>query len=431
MTATAVRRPLFLPADRDLPGAADLLAGAGAAAVARFLDERGLEPHRVEPAQAHYRPGRWLAVCFRTGAVDRSSGRPLSPTVTVECRAGQSDLLVWAFPDDPALPGLAVAAGAAHVRRRLRPRPANVVVEPLRYRPRRRAVFRYRLDGDRVLFGKVVTPGRGRRLLALADPLRSTGLRLALPVGRVAPGALVVPELVGASLRDLLLTGGLLPAPEWVAALSEDLHTRSLPALAAAGLSPAGDRTEKRRRVDPPTALCAAQMVARLLPSEGCAPGRLAEAVITWEEESEPPEQRMVHGDLYENQVLVDGDSLGLIDLDDVGLGDPLLDAANFSAHLLVLGTSGTPAGARILGYREALRAAFCGRLDADPAALSWREAYCLLRLASGPFRVLHPEWPRRMADRLALATAVLASRSRRPSHRTAQPVAPTGHSRP
>ncbi len=407
MTATAVRRPPSLPADRDLPGAADLLAGAGAAAVARFLDERGLEPHRVEPAQAHYRPGRWLAVCFRTGVVERSSGRPLCPTVTVECRAGEPDL-VWTFPDDPALPGLAVAADAACVRQRLRPSPGDLAVEPLRYRPRRRAVLRYRLEGKRVLFGKVVNPARGRRQLALADALRSTGLQLALPVGRIGPGALVFPALPGTPLRDLLLAGGPLPPPERVVALSEELHRRSLPALAAAGVALAGERATNRRRVDPATALGAARLVARLLPAEGCAAGRLAEAVVAWEEESAPPEPRVVHGDLYENQVFVNGDSLGLVDLDDLGPGDALLDAANFTGHLLVLGASGPAAAAVILRYREELRAAFLRRLDADPVALAWREAYCLLRLAAGPFRVLHPDWPRRMADRLALATWAL-----------------------
>jgi hypothetical protein len=163
-----------------------------------------------------------------------------------------------------------------------------------------------------------------------------------------------------------------------------------------------------RRRVDPGTALAAAQLVARLLPGEGCTAGRLAEAVIGWEEGSEPPDEWIVHGDLYESQVLVDGGTLGLIDLDDLGPGDPLLDAANFSAHLLLLGASGLPAGSPILRYREELRAAFCRRFDADPAFLARREAYCLLRLVSGPFRVLHPDWPRRMADRLALATAAL-----------------------
>jgi hypothetical protein len=416
MTATAVRRPPSIPADRDLPGAADLLADAGAARIARFLDERGLEPHRVEPAQAHYRPGRWLTVCFRTSGVERSSGLPVCPTVTVECRSGEPEA-VWAFPDDPALPGLAAAADAGFVRRRLRPRPGTVVIDPMRYRPRRRAVLRYRLlDGDRsagpsprdrMLFGKVVTPGRGRRLLALAEALRPSGLRLGLPVGRVAPGALLLPVLPGTSLRDLLLAGGSLPTPERVVGLSEDLHRRSRPVLPG---GVAADKGTIRRRVDPGTALCAAQVVARLLPDHACAAARLAEAVTHWAEESESDEW-IVHGDLYENQIVVDGQNLGLIDLDDLGPGDPLLDAANFSAHLLVLAVAGPPAAGTILRYREELRAVFLGVFDADPAALAWREAFCLLRLASGPFRVLHPDWPRRMADRLALATQALSVR--------------------
>jgi hypothetical protein len=404
VAAAAVRRSPSFPVDRDLPGAADLLADAGLQRVARFLDGRGLEPHRVEPAQAHYRPGRWLAVCYRTAAVERASGRPLCPTVTVECRAGEADL-IWAFPEDPALPGLAVASDPGRVRRRLRPRPAEVVVEPLRYRPRRRAVLRYRLDGNRLLFAKVVTPRRGRRLLALAETLRSTGLRLALPAGHAGPGALVLPVLSGTPLRDLLLAGRPLPAPDHVAGVSVELHQRCSPLL------PPADRATTRRVVDPGTALCAARIVSRLLPGEACAAGRLAEAVIGWAEGAEPPEEWIVHGDLYENQVFIEGEALGLVDLDDLGPGDPLLDAANFIAHLRVLAAAGPPAAPVIGRYREELRTAFLRRLDADPADLAWREAYCLLRLATGPFRVLHAEWPRRMADRLALATEALSVR--------------------
>jgi hypothetical protein len=407
MAAVAVRHLPSAPFDRDLPGAADLLAACGTDRVARFLDERGLEPHRVEPAQAHYRPGRWLTVCFRTAAVERPSGRPLTPTVTVECRAGEPSAL-WVFPDDPALPGLAAAVDGRVVRRRLRPRPPQFLVEPLRYRPRRRAVLRYRVGDQTVLFGKVLPPGRGRRLLTLAHVLRPGGLRLALPWGRIAPGALVLPDLPGISLRTLLLAGGPVPAPDRVAGLPAELHQLCRPALSPA----TGDRPTIRRRVDAGTALSAAQVVARLLPELGCAAGRLAEAVVACAEEAEPPEEWIVHGDLYENQVLVDGESFGLLDLDDLGPGDPLLDAANFSAHLLVLGTAGPPGAGTILRYREELRAAFCRRLDADPAALAWRESYCLLRLASGPFRVLHPDWPRRMADRLDLASGVLSGRS-------------------
>jgi hypothetical protein len=402
MAAPAVRRPPILPVERDLPGAADLLAGAGVQRVARFLDERGLEPQRADPAQVHYRPGRWLAVCFRTTAVERVSGRPLWPMVTVECRAGEPDA-IWAFPDDPALPGLPAAFDGRLVGRRLSPRPSGLTAEPLRYRPRRRAVLRYVVEGRTVLFSKVVTPRRGRRLLALAHALRHADLPLALPAGWVAPGALVLPVLPGASLRTLMLANAALPAPDRVAALSDELHRQ------CSGVTVWNhDRVGARRQVDAGTALGAAQVAARLLPEFGCTAGRVAEAVIACAEEAGAGDRRIVHGDLYESQVLVDGGRLGLLDLDDVGPGDPLLEAANFSAHLLVLGISGPPAAATILRYREELRAAFCRRLDADPADLGWREAYCLLRLASGPFRVLHADWPARMADRLTLAARAL-----------------------
>src|SRR5687767_8783107 len=210
MATNTLQRPTRFPFDRALPEAPDLLSGEGTGRVARFLEEHGLEPHRVEPAQAHYRPGRWLAVCYRTSAVERSSGRPVTLIVTAEHRAGEADR-IWSFPDDPSLPGLPAAADDETVARRLRVPPGDVTVEPLRYRPRRRAVLRYRLGHSTTLFGKVVTPARSRRLLALADALGggcgeradAGGLRFALPLGRIAPGALVLPGAPGRPLRDL------------------------------------------------------------------------------------------------------------------------------------------------------------------------------------------------------------------------------------
>ena len=419
MAATAVRHPPMFPADPGLPDAAGLLAGAGAEAAARFLSGRGLEPRSVDPAQAHYRPGRWLTVCFRAEAIEPETGRPVGLTVAVERRAGEPDA-VWAFPDDPALPGLSAAADPGVVARRLRLHPDKVAVDTLRYRPRRRAVLRYRLGqpGGRVVLAKVVSPARGRWLMALAAALADgpeahrAGLRLGLPAGRLAPGALVLPVLGGTSLRDLLLNGDPLPPPERLAALPDEIHRRCRPAFdgpdlalgTGTGHSPAG-----RRRFCPITAVSAARLAARLLPEEGCAAARLAEAVVGWSEMSDAADGWIVHGDLYENQVLVEGDTLGLIDLDDLGPGDPLLDVANFSAHLLLLGTSRL--APTILRYRDELRAAVGRRFDCGRADLAWREAYCLLRLAAGPFRVLHPEWPRRMSARLALATEALSGR--------------------
>jgi hypothetical protein len=337
--------------------------------------------------------------------------------VTVESRAGDRPA-IWIFPDDPALPGLTLATDGRLVRRRLRPRPAHVAVQPLRYRPRRRAVLRYLVTGAGVLYAKVLPPAPARRLLAAADAIRAGGdvdpgdpvaLRLALPAGRLGAGVLAGPALPGRTLRDLLLAGAALPAPERVAALPEALDRCARSAFGRGFPAPAPP--PGRRQVDACTALAAARVVARLLPGGACTAARLAEAVIGWSEASETPRQSIIHGDLYENQVLVDGERFGLIDLDDLGPGDPLLDGANFSAHLLILGTSGSPAAGVILRYREELRRAFCDRLDASPSELAWRESYCLLRLATGPFRVLHPDWPRRMADRLTLAVEALGAR--------------------
>jgi Ser/Thr protein kinase RdoA (MazF antagonist) len=221
-------------------------------------------------------------------------------------------------------------------------------------------------------------------------------------------GALLLPCARGRPLRDLLLAGGALPAPERLARLPADIHRACRPVLAGV---PELHDLGARRRFDPVVALAAAQMATRLLPSGAGAAARVAEAVINWAEASGTPDEWIVHGDLYENQVLVDGDRLTLIDLDDVGPGDPLLDAANFSAHLLLLATSGTPAAAVIRRYRAELQAASARALDVAVADLAWREAYCLLRLVSGPFRVLHPEWPARMAARLTLATEALSAR--------------------
>lgn len=435
MATISLQRLPTLPRDRALPGASDLLASSGAERVSRFLEQRGLEPRSVEPAQAHYRPGRWLIVCYRASTVDRSAGRPLCLTVTAEHRADAPERL-WAFPDDPDLPGLAPAADDETVARRLRVPPGDVTVEPLRYRPRRRAVLRYRLSNGTTLFGKVVTPARARRLQRLTEALRDpparppsdlrvwerivpdsgtirSQLRFALPVGRIGRGAVLLPCAPGRTLRELLLAGAPLPAPGRVAALPAEIHRVWHPVLATSPelASPELADPRARRRFDPVVALVAARMVARLVPAEAAAAGRLAEAVIACAEASEPADDWVVHGDLYENQVLVDADRLTLIDLDDVGPGDPLLDAANFSAHLLLLATSGAPAAAVIRRYRAELQVASARAFDVAPADLAWREAYCLLRLVSGPFRVLHPEWPARMAARLTLATEALSAR--------------------
>jgi aminoglycoside phosphotransferase (APT) family kinase protein len=145
-----------------------------------------------------------------------------------------------------------------------------------------------------------------------------------------------------------------------------------------------------------------------LVPESEVQIGHVLETVRR-EASGDPAELRPVHGDLYEAQVYVADDfSLGLIDLDDVGLGDPAMDAANFCAHLLALALSVRPAAGRLLAYRKLARRAFADALGISERALDWRESLAMLLLATGPFRVADPNWPQEVRRRVDLAVRLL-----------------------
>ncbi len=155
----------------------------------------------------------------------------------------------------------------------------------------------------------------------------------------------------------------------------------------------------------------AAELVACLVPDVSDEAARIVEAVEAGSQRNSAP-SRLVHGDLYEAQVLVDEDfSLGLVDLDDMGPGDPASDAANFTAHLLALALAVPAASARLRAYRSLVRRAFLDVLDVAPQDLAWREALAMLRLALGPFRVLHPTWPSDVGKGVRLAVRLAEQR--------------------
>lgn len=419
-----------------------LLAADGVEAVGRFLDDRGWRPDSVRPVQAIYRPtssmlvrfratahdptgvARTLNVCLETRAEPRA-WKPPADEVAGRYRlpdpiADQSPWLAWAFPCDPAMPHLADAAWGPAVRRALAqgdgPRPLRVSVSPVRYRPRRRAVFSYQVfyrkpAPTRQLYAKALrtVPARQMRTIAAQlgpgtdwDGRTPSGVRLSLPVGQLHRNTLLFEPMAGTPLGRLLTQGGSLPHPARVAALLEDL--RPLAGRVA-------DVTASRHATDPvATAESAATLLGAVVP--GCTSNLAAvvEAVRAGAAIDGPPHQ-VVHGDLYEGQVFVADDfSLGLIDLEELGFGDPALDAANFTAHLLAFALVAPPARERMLAYRELLRDAFRTTLDVSPQMLAWREALVMLQLATGPFRTLAPDWPARVARSVRVAARLAAA---------------------
>jgi hypothetical protein len=287
---------------------------------------------------------------------------------------------------------------------------------------------------DTVLYGKVLRADRAARVRLLARALapgrrywgastdalddgrpdakrfrsptdggwwRGADLRLAIP-SPLDNGLFVTPAIGGRSLRELLLGGDPLPAP-----------ARVVSALVALSrFQPPGDVLAPSERRHPARQLdYAVAVLGHVLPHRADDLSRVADVLVEDVAGWEPT--GFAHGDLYDDQVYVDERyGIGFIDLDDMGPGDPAMDAGNACAHLLALAAAVPRHAHRLVAYRELLRGAFIERLGVSPAELAWRETLALLLLATGPFRVQSPDWPAETSHLVDLAIR-LTSRDR------------------
>ena len=120
----------------------------------------------------------------------------------------------------------------------------------------------------------------------------------------------------------------------------------------------------------------------------------------------------IAHNDFYDDQVLVTPEGkLALVDFEEIGPGDPLLDVANMMAHLRWMTRFGNASEA-FNAYRQDLRSAALDHFGCDRGALDLREAYAIFRLSAGPIRQLRRDWAKRISAGLALASEVLEGAS-------------------
>lgn len=287
---------------------------------------------------------------------------------------------------DPAMPWLGRAldpleAGhelaAACPALRDRPPPASISI--MRYRPGRRCLIRYRFpDGRGDVIGKATLKGVHRRSLAVQTHLFANGF------AATAADGIAVPEPLGA-------------VPALGLWLQRAVGGRPLQAMlrhteATAAAARAGEALAKLHRSPPapgrPWSIAdeLAVLEARLCrladdrPDLACRAESLLAACRAAAEHLPEGAPRGIHRDFYPEQVLIDGRSLHLVDLDLYALGDPALDAGNFVAHLI-------EAAIREMGEATALdplRRSFLSRFLAlspavDPRAVA---IYTLLSLA-------------------------------------------------
>lgn len=379
------------------PGAVDVLRAA--------VEAAGGTLHDALASQVQYRPGSDVVVRYRadvtwadgarrpgeTLLAAASAAGPLPGALQVEASGGDAPLVasVWRWPFDPLVPGLEGAVTPGRSDELLGPWVgAGAALEVVAYRPTERAVVRATGGDGRRVYLKVVRPGDVEALVARHERLLAGGL----PVPEVLAvsaeeGVVVLAERPGTTFRDRIkqdLPGW--PSPESLGTVVDRLRA----------LDPSGLPARPGRVVD---ALGHAQLLAAVAPelSERLAAlcDRFRAAVPAVSERS----GALVHGDLHEGQLVVDEDGAitGLLDVDDVGTGDPVDDLATVIGHLRFRVATAADdhdarrRAARLAAHVQALEAH--GRTRVDPDALALDVAAVLVGLATGPFRIQRAGW--------------------------------------
>ena len=295
-------------------------------------------------------------------------------THVLESPYGQ--VAAWRVRDDPVLAGLRSALDAGAVGGLLQTLgvPANgLEIFLLAYRPQRRAVVVARTPSHE-LYLKCVPPEKAPPLHRRHVACSAAGVPVPRAVGYdPGLGLLVLTPVAGTSVRALLLQDDRgLPPPADLVSLLE--------AFAAVELDDVARSPVRQARGH-------AELLRTLLPSEA---GRLDD--LLGEVRAVPEgETRVVHGDFYDDQVLVHGGAVtGVVDVDGAGLGHPADDAGNLLAHLLLLREL-VPATSVLHGWLP--RVVEAVRAGQDPEQLRRRTAAVLLGLATWPHSQQLPDW--------------------------------------
>ena len=402
--------------DARLPELATLLGAGVPEPLEAAMGAGGVSVAGAEAVQVTYSPGRSVTVRYQTELIGDGiqgehqlvavGGKVPDGVAVVE--NGLRRIGVWRVPHDPFLPGLAAAMDpleAAGLMAQLGVPNEHWGTRLVAYRPGRRAVVQIAAtgasSGAASVYLKLLPPDQIERLheqhrrIALVLPIPES-----LGVSR-AHGLVALRTLPGITLRQALIKGAAVPAPEDVLALPAVLPV------------PDG-------RVAAPSPLERAPAVARilsfLLPSRSRQITGILDDIGQETRETSVP----VHGDFYESQVMVDGGRVvGMLDIDTFGWGRPGDDPATLLGHLAVLGQSMPGAAMRSFASRLL---SLCDR-SFDPIDLRLRVAAVVLGLATGPFRVQRPDWPQMTGARLDLASRWCASAARATGRREVEPA--------
>ncbi len=310
---------------------------------------------------------------------------------------------LFRYPEDHRLPGLSEAADpdAAHrlLNRHVLAMPARRVrVELVRYRPASRAVLRHSVGRVR-FYARVMRPDAVTPLLTTQGLIAQSSFVLPRLAGYWEEGGVVwLSEIPGKNLRQRIQAGKLPDSTVLLDGLQTLWSAPDAPRGARPFNLPGAYRRAKRSfehnvRDGGPALRSLNAAVKSLDPFVG-----------SWRPTG------IAHNDFYDDQMLVLRDGrVALVDFEEAGPGDPMLDVGNFLAHLRWasrLGRKGRRDGSG--AYHQLFRRAALDRYRWAERDLAFREAVCLFRICTNTIRRPQGDWRDRLEAGLSLVNETL-----------------------
>ncbi len=357
-------------------------------------------PDQFRIRQISYTPGR-VAIVSYFAEWDPEAYVPWQHFIARLERGKPVD--VFQFPDDESLPGLGQAvdpnAALKLVNRHVMAIGARRMhVEVVRYRPGNRAVLRHRVGRTR-FYARVMRPHslspflRGWEVIARS---RFVAPRIA---GHWPDGAVVwMSEIPGKNLRRLIRRG-MQPGSGPLIHGLETLWAEPEGGLQGQPFNLSGAYSRAKRSF---THLVQEADTASLILK------RVTRSLDPFVESWSP--SALAHNDFYDDQILVlpNGD-MALVDFEEAGPGDPMLDVGNFIAHLRWRSRFGRLRDAdATTSYLEEFRAAAIERFGWHERELNLREAVCLFRICTNAVRHPQDDWQSKLEDGLSLVSEIL-----------------------
>lgn len=366
-----------------------------------YVGDLEITPCRIRIRQVSHSPGRTAIVSY---VVEWEPDEYIpSDSFAIVLRRDQP-VELFQYPDDPYLPGLKETSDPESalglVNRHVMAMPVRLVkVDVIRYRPGSRAVLRHKVGKVR-FYVRVMRPSAVPPLLRAAELVGHSGFAAPRLAGHWRKGGTIwLSEIPGKNLREYIRRGHQ-PDPAMLLGGLETLWDAPYPTGNSRPFDLPGLYNRAKR-----TIRYAARGNEEVGASLRDAVRSLAPFIESWQPTG------LAHNDFYDDQMLMLPDGrVALVDFEEIGMGDPLLDVGNFLAHLQWASHFGDEKAAHTRSaYHGVFQRAALDRFGWNERELALREAVCLFRICTNTVRYPQPDWQHRLQSGLSLVNQTLA----------------------